>query len=77
MTASPFGVNHPDVVVALAARYKLPAVYPFSYFVRDGGLFLMALTLSVNLDPRLFTSTAFSRARNLLTCQCRHRQSTI
>jgi putative ABC transport system substrate-binding protein len=38
VTASPFGVNHPDVVVALAARYKLPAVYPFRYFVRDGGL---------------------------------------
>jgi putative tryptophan/tyrosine transport system substrate-binding protein len=38
VTASPFGVNHPDVVVALAARYKLPAVYPFSYFVREGGL---------------------------------------
>jgi putative tryptophan/tyrosine transport system substrate-binding protein len=38
VTASPFGVNHPDVVAALAARYKLPTVYPFSYFVRAGGL---------------------------------------
>ena len=26
------------MVVGLAARYKLPAVYPFGYFVRDGGL---------------------------------------
>jgi putative tryptophan/tyrosine transport system substrate-binding protein len=38
MTASPFGANHPDVIAALAARYKLPAVYPFRYFIRAGGL---------------------------------------
>jgi putative ABC transport system substrate-binding protein len=35
VTASPFGSNHPDVISALAARYKLPAVYPFRYY---GGL---------------------------------------
>jgi putative ABC transport system substrate-binding protein len=38
VTASPFGVNHPDLIAALAARYKLPAVYPFRYFIRAGGL---------------------------------------
>jgi putative tryptophan/tyrosine transport system substrate-binding protein len=38
MTASPFGGNHPDVIIALAARYKLPAVYPWRYFVNAGGL---------------------------------------
>ena len=38
VTASPFGANHPDLVAALAAQYKLPAVYPFRYFVRAGGL---------------------------------------
>jgi len=38
VTASPFGVNHADVITALAARYKLPAVYPFRYFARVGGL---------------------------------------
>jgi len=38
VTASPFGANHADVVTALAARYKLPAVYPFRYFARVGGL---------------------------------------
>src|SRR5262249_22123920 len=32
------GANHPDVIIALAARYKLPAVYPFRYFVGVGGL---------------------------------------
>jgi putative ABC transport system substrate-binding protein len=38
VTASPFGANHPDVVAALAARYRLPAVYPFRYFILTGGL---------------------------------------
>ena len=38
MTAAPFGGNHPDVITTLAARYKLPAVYPWRYFVDAGGL---------------------------------------
>jgi putative tryptophan/tyrosine transport system substrate-binding protein len=38
VTASPFGANHPGVIAMLAARYKLPAVYPFRYFVDAGGL---------------------------------------
>src|SRR5262249_12849375 len=35
VTAAAFPTNHPDVIPALAARYKLPAVYPFRYY---GGL---------------------------------------
>src|SRR5262249_43632299 len=38
MTAGPFGANHPDVIPMLAARYKLPAVYPWRYFINAGGL---------------------------------------
>jgi putative tryptophan/tyrosine transport system substrate-binding protein len=38
VTASQFGANHPEVIAALAARHKLPAVYPFRYFVSAGGL---------------------------------------
>jgi len=38
VTASPFGVNHPEVIAALAAIYKLPAIYPLNYFIRAGGL---------------------------------------
>ena len=26
------------VIIELAARYRLPAVYPYDYYVRDGGL---------------------------------------
>ena len=38
VTAGQFGANNPDLIATLAARYKLPAIYPFRYFVRTGGL---------------------------------------
>ncbi len=38
VTANGFGANHPEVIPKLAARYKLPAVYPFRYFIDAGGL---------------------------------------
>jgi putative ABC transport system substrate-binding protein len=38
VTAAPFGGNHPDFITTLAARYKLPAVYPWRYFANAGGL---------------------------------------
>ena len=30
--------NRQTVIIALMARHRLPAVYAYSYFVRDGGL---------------------------------------
>jgi putative tryptophan/tyrosine transport system substrate-binding protein len=33
-----FTAGHQELIVALAARHRLPAVYPFSYFVDKGGL---------------------------------------
>jgi putative tryptophan/tyrosine transport system substrate-binding protein len=38
VTASPLAQHHRDLIVALAARHKLPAIYPFRYFAADGGL---------------------------------------
>ena len=29
---------HADLIVALAARYRLPAVYPYRFFATTGGL---------------------------------------
>jgi putative ABC transport system substrate-binding protein len=33
-----FTVVHRKVIIDLAARYRVPAIYPNSTFVRDGGL---------------------------------------
>jgi putative ABC transport system substrate-binding protein len=38
VTGSPTAANNAGLIAALAARYKLPAVYPFRYNVTGGGL---------------------------------------
>ena len=38
MTGSPLTAIHRDLIVALAAQHRLPAVYPFRYFTSRGGL---------------------------------------
>jgi putative ABC transport system substrate-binding protein len=38
VTGSPSGTVHRDLIVALAARNRLPAVYPFRLFATAGGL---------------------------------------
>jgi putative tryptophan/tyrosine transport system substrate-binding protein len=47
LLVSPDGTNvlHRDLIVALAARHKLPAVYPYRFFVTAGGL------MSYETDP--------------------------
>lgn len=45
VTASAYTAAHRELIVALAARYRLPAVYPFRYFVTSGGL------ISYGTDP--------------------------
>jgi putative tryptophan/tyrosine transport system substrate-binding protein len=41
----PITVNHREMIIALAARHRLPAVYPFRFFVTSGGL------VSYGADP--------------------------
>jgi putative ABC transport system substrate-binding protein len=38
VTASSGAAVHRELIIMLAARHRLPAVYPFRYFVTDGGL---------------------------------------
>jgi ABC-type uncharacterized transport system substrate-binding protein len=45
VAGSPLTANNHDLIVALAARHRLPAVYPFRYFVTGGGL------ISYGADP--------------------------
>jgi putative ABC transport system substrate-binding protein len=38
VTASPAAITNRKLIIAKAAAYRLPAVYPFRYYVADGGL---------------------------------------
>jgi putative ABC transport system substrate-binding protein len=38
VSPDPATITQRDRIVALAARYRLPAVYPFRFFLTDGGL---------------------------------------
>jgi putative ABC transport system substrate-binding protein len=42
---SPLSINNRDLIISLAARHRLPAVYPYRSFVTDGGL------ISYGADP--------------------------
>src|SRR5262249_11006540 len=41
-----FTVIHRDLIIALAARYRLPAAYPFRFFVATGGLISYGVDLT-------------------------------
>ena len=38
VTASALATVHRDLIITLAARHRLPAVYPYRFFVTGGGL---------------------------------------
>jgi putative tryptophan/tyrosine transport system substrate-binding protein len=38
VTASSLALVHRELIITLAARHRLPAVYPFRYYVSSGGL---------------------------------------
>jgi len=52
LSASAAGIRHRELIIALAARHRLPAVYPYRLFVASGGL------MSYGID----TSDPFRRA---------------
>jgi putative ABC transport system substrate-binding protein len=43
--ASPLSINNRDLIISLAARHRLPAIYAFRFWVTDGGL------ISYGIDP--------------------------
>ena len=67
---------HRDLVIALAARHRLPAVYSFRYHVAAGGLMSYGPVLLDRFGRRRPISTAFCAVPVLSTCRCRRRLST-
>jgi putative ABC transport system substrate-binding protein len=54
----PTGASNGELIVALAARHRLPAVYAFRYHVVSGGLASYGSTTSTSTGARRGTSTA-------------------
>ena len=76
VTASGLAVVHRDLIVTLAARHKLPAVYFERYFVTGGGLISYGPILSTSIGARPAMSIVSSRARSRPIFRCRRRPST-
>jgi putative tryptophan/tyrosine transport system substrate-binding protein len=65
-----------NLIITLAARHKLPAVYPNHFYVADGGLISYGPDRSIHTGWPLGTSTASCVARSPPICRCRLRPST-
>jgi len=76
VTTSALWVLHHDLIIALAFRHNLPAVYYRRYYVNLGELVSMAMKRSNILPVRAPTSIASSKARSQPTSRSRHRPST-
>ena len=76
VTASGLAHLHRDLIVTLAARHKLPAVYFERYFVAAGGLISYGFDRSTSSGAPPATSIASSKARSQPTFRCRRRPST-
>jgi len=55
-----FNIVHRDAIITLAARYRLPAVYPYRFFTASGGL------MSYGIDPNDLFRRAASYADRIL-----------
>jgi putative ABC transport system substrate-binding protein len=70
VTESWLSIIHRELIIALAARYRLPAVYAQRFFVTGGGLISYGHD---TIEP--YRRAAGSRARSPRTCRCRCRLS--
>ena len=76
VTASVLATRHRDLIVMLAARHKLPAVYAGRWMVTGGGLVPTDLTTSISSARQPTTSIASLRARSRPISRCNLQRST-
>ena len=67
---------HRDLIIALAARHKLPAIYTTRYFVTSGGLMSYGPDRVEIYRRAAPTLTESSKARSRATYRCRRRPNT-
>ena len=75
-TGSPGATTYRELIIALAVRHRLPAVYYAHYYVAAGGLISYGPDILDQCQRRRAMSTAFSRAPSRPTCQCRRLLNT-
>ena len=77
MTPTPYTAPVRNLIIALAARHKLPTVYYQRFLSSPLAAWRpMVLISSTNIGGQLGTLTVFSRARRPLTCRCSWRPNT-
>ena len=77
MTPTPYTAPVRNLIIALAARHKLPTVYYQRFLSSPLAAWRpMVLISSTNIGGQLGTLTVFSRARRPLTCRCSCRPNT-
>jgi putative tryptophan/tyrosine transport system substrate-binding protein len=76
VTTGAAAVIHRELIIALAAKYKLPAVYYRRFFVASGGLISYGYDVLEQFRGRLATLIAFSRARSRRTFRRKRQTST-
>src|SRR5262245_20356465 len=64
VTSHPSFVPNRGLLILLAARHRLPAIYPFRYYATEDG------------EVRHRTLIVFCGARSRANCLCRHQPST-
>jgi putative ABC transport system substrate-binding protein len=62
-------------VIGIAARDRIPAVYPYRYMAKAGGLMSYGTDNADLSSGQQLTSTAFSRVPNQPSCQSSYRPS--
>ena len=77
VVVSAAALTHRDLILALAARYRLPAVYPYRVHVTAGGLITYGADINLQYRHAAGYVDAFSKVRTRQTCRCRRRPNTI
>ena len=71
MIADAFTVAYRVEITSLAARYRLPAIYPFRLFAEVGGLMSYGVDLTDNFRRAATYVDRILKARNRASFQCR------
>ncbi|MGC1972033.1 MAG: ABC transporter substrate binding protein [Pseudolabrys sp.] len=77
VTGSPLSLVHRELIIALAARHKLPTVCFVRPFVTDGGLFSYGPDVVDQSRRAAGYVDRILKGENPPTCRCRHRPSMV